>query len=57
MNASAAIDVMVKSGGFEKIPKQGSISAKELGPQINIEPAVLGEFSEISPLDQLRVLS
>jgi len=36
---------MVQSGAFEKMPKQGSISAEELGALVNIEPNVIGLYS------------
>lgn len=42
MNTSTSLDVMVKLGVFEKMPKQGSISAKELGVLVNLEPNVIG---------------
>jgi len=36
---------MVASGAFEKMPKQGSITAKELGALVKIEPNVIGLWS------------
>jgi hypothetical protein len=36
-----ALNVMVSFGAFEKIPKQGSITAKELGALINLETSVI----------------
>jgi hypothetical protein len=42
INVTASLAVMVQSGAFEKMPKQGSISAKELGALVNIEPNVMG---------------
>ncbi|CAG8952449.1 hypothetical protein HYFRA_00001196, partial [Hymenoscyphus fraxineus] len=41
MNTSTALDVMVQMGAFEKMPKQGSITAKELGAAINLEPGIV----------------
>jgi hypothetical protein len=41
MNTSAALDVMVKLGVFENMPKEGSITAKELGALVNLEPTVI----------------
>jgi hypothetical protein len=42
MNSSTALDVMVQFKAFEYMPKQGSITAKELGALINLEPSVVG---------------
>jgi hypothetical protein len=42
MNTITALDVMVSLGAFEKIPKQGSITAKELSTLINLETSVIG---------------
>lgn len=36
---------MVKMGAFEKMPKQGSITAKDLGAAINLEPGIVGKYS------------
>lgn len=36
---------MVDCGAFEKMPKQGSITAKELGALVKIEPNVIGMSS------------
>ena len=33
---------MVQLGVFEKMPRQGSITATELGKLVNIQPNVLG---------------
>ena len=41
-NVSASLAVMVSSGAFEKMPQQGSITAKDLGALVNIEPNVIG---------------
>jgi hypothetical protein len=41
-NVSTSLAVMVSSGAFEKMPKQGSITAKDLGALVNIEPNVIG---------------
>lgn len=42
MNTSTSLNVLVQLGVFEKMPKQGSISAKELGVLVNVEPNVIG---------------
>lgn len=42
MNVAAALAVLVQTGVFEKIPKEGSITAKELGTLVNLEPSVIG---------------
>jgi hypothetical protein len=42
MTTATALDVMVKLGIFEKMPKQGSITATELGKLVNLEPNVIG---------------
>lgn len=49
MNTTTALDVMVKMGAFEKMPKQGSITAKELGSAINLEPGIVGTYSLHAP--------
>lgn len=41
MNVAAALAVLVQTGVFEKMPKQGSITAKELGALVNLEPSVI----------------
>jgi len=42
MNTMTSLNVMVSLGAFEKIPKQGSITAKELSALINLETSVIG---------------
>jgi hypothetical protein len=42
MNTMTALNVMVSLGAFEKMPKQGSITAKELSALINIDANVIG---------------
>jgi len=39
-----ALNVMVSLGAFEKMPKQGSITAKELSALINLEASVIGTY-------------
>ncbi|KAF4625303.1 hypothetical protein G7Y89_g12866 [Cudoniella acicularis] len=41
MNVASALDVMVKLGAFEKMPKDGSITAKDLGALINLDPGLV----------------
>lgn len=41
MNTATSLNMMVKMGAFEKIPKEGSITATELGALINLEPSVI----------------
>ena len=43
MNTATSLNMMVKMGAFEKMPKEGSITATELGALINLEPSVIGE--------------
>ncbi len=43
MNMATSLNMMVKLGAFEKMPKEGSISATELGALINLEPSVIGK--------------
>lgn len=43
MNMATSLNMMVKLGAFEKMPKEGSISAAELGALINLEPSVIGK--------------
>jgi hypothetical protein len=42
MNTMACLNTMVELGAFEKMPKQGSITAKELSALINLETSVIG---------------
>lgn len=42
MNTMNSLNIMVELGAFEKMPKQGSITAKELGVLINLESSVIG---------------
>jgi hypothetical protein len=44
MNVAAALAVLVQTGVFEKMPKEGSITAKELGNLVNLEPSVIGLY-------------
>ena len=44
MNMATSLNMMVKMGAFEKMPKEGSISATELGGLINLEPSVIGIY-------------
>jgi hypothetical protein len=44
MNTMTSLNVMVSLGTFEKIPKQGSITAKELSTLINLETSVIGTY-------------
>jgi hypothetical protein len=48
MNTSASLAVMTQLGVFEKMPKQGSITATELGEMVNLEPSVIGLFAASS---------
>ncbi|KAK0118195.1 hypothetical protein ONS95_012499 [Cadophora gregata] len=41
MNTATSLNMMVKMGAFEKMPKEGSITATELGALINLEPSVI----------------
>ncbi|EPE31358.1 S-adenosyl-L-methionine-dependent methyltransferase [Glarea lozoyensis ATCC 20868] len=41
MNTSTSLDVMVKMGAFEKMPKQGSITAEELGKLIKLPTGIV----------------
>lgn len=43
MNMATSLNMMVKLGAFEKMPKEGSITATDLGALINLEPSVIGE--------------
>ncbi|TVY26782.1 O-methyltransferase [Lachnellula hyalina] len=43
-SVSTSLAVMVASGAFEKMPKQGSITAKELGALVKIEPNVIARL-------------
>lgn len=45
MNAMAALNLMVEMGVFEKMPKEGSITAKELSTVVNLEASVIGELN------------
>ena len=47
MNVSTSLDVMVKLGVFEKMPKlgHGSMTAKEIGELVNLEPSIIGRTS------------
>jgi len=47
MNTEASLDIMVKLGAFEKMPKEGSITAKELGALVNLEPTVISLSSPL----------
>jgi hypothetical protein len=44
MNTSTSLDVMVKMGAFEKMPKQGSITAEELGKLIKLPTGIVGKY-------------
>jgi hypothetical protein len=44
MNTSTSLDVMVKMGAFEKMPKQGSITAGELGKLIKLPTDIVGKY-------------
>jgi len=41
MNTATSLNMMVKMDAFEKMPKEGSITATELGALINLEPSVI----------------
>ncbi|PVH83370.1 o-methyltransferas-like protein [Cadophora sp. DSE1049] len=41
MNTATSLNMMVKMSAFEKMPKEGSITATELGALINLEPSVI----------------
>lgn len=43
MNMATSLNMMVKMGIFEKMPKQGSINAVALGKLANLEPSVIGK--------------
>jgi len=49
MNTATSLNMMVKMDAFEKMPKEGSITATELGALINLEPSVIGEIPFFSP--------
>lgn len=48
MNTAAALDTLAKLGVLEKMPREGSITAKELGALTNMEPSVIGILSSTS---------
>ncbi|CZT43762.1 related to O-methyltransferase B [Rhynchosporium secalis] len=41
MNMATSLNMMVKLGAFEKMPREGSITANELGALIKLEPSVI----------------
>lgn len=49
MNTAAALDTLAELGVFEKMPREGSITAKELGALTNTEPSVIGILSLTYP--------
>ncbi|RDW92628.1 hypothetical protein BP5796_02022 [Coleophoma crateriformis] len=47
MNAASSLNVMVETGTFEKMPREGSISAKDLAALTNLEPSVIVRLMRI----------
>ncbi|KAH6716821.1 O-methyltransferase [Leptodontidium sp. MPI-SDFR-AT-0119] len=47
MNMATSLNMMVKLGAFEKMPKEGSITATDLGALINLEPSVIVRLMRI----------
>jgi len=43
INAITALNFMVETGAFEKIPREGSVTAKELSECVGIEDSAIGK--------------
>lgn len=43
INAITALNFMVETGAFEKMPREGSITAKELSEGVGIEESAIGK--------------